>query len=143
MARSTRFSAALHILAVLSVKSGVYVSSELIAKSVGTNSVVVRRLLAMLQQAGFVATQAGVQGGARLNIDPAMITLLDVYDAVEEESVFRVHDPAPECPVACTVKADVNRLLEKAEEKMKLELKKTRLSRITQSAVEEYQRTRE
>lgn len=41
-------------------------------------------------------------GGFELNRDPAQITLADVYFAVEDETVFRMHktDCQSHCPVA-------------------------------------------
>jgi DNA-binding IscR family transcriptional regulator len=124
---------------MLALKPQEYFSSELIARSVGTNSVVVRRLLARLQKAGFVACQAGVHGGAKLNVDPRDVTLLNVFDSVEQGGLFRVHSPHPECPVACSVKEDVHAALAQAEKGMRSELSRVRLSRITRRAKREYQ----
>ena len=138
MSRSTRFPAAVHILTLLAIKNDENCSSEWIAKSVGTNAVVVRRIIGMLQEAGMVTSQAGSQGGARLAIEPEKVTLRDIYDAVEEQSVFCMHDPHPKCPVACSVKDQVNGLIEKAEDKMKSELGRTRLSAIAKPAITQY-----
>ncbi len=138
MARSTRFPAAIHILTLLSLKPGDYLSSELIAKGLGTNAVVVRRIIGLLKEAGFVASQAGSQGGATLVVDPDKITLRDIYDAVEDQSVFCMHDPHPQCPVACCVKEQVNQLIEGAEEKMLADLSRTKLSSITKPAQKQY-----
>ena len=91
MSRSTRFPAAVHILTLLALKKGECCSSEWIAKSVGTNAVVVRRIVGLLQEAGFVGSQAGSQGGAFLIVEPSKITLKDIYDAVEQQSVFCMH----------------------------------------------------
>ena len=137
MSRSTRFPAAIHILTLLAIKRGEYLSSEWIAKSVGTNAVVVRRIVGLLQEAGFVASQAGSQGGATLIVEPSSITLRDIYDAVEEQSVFCMHDPHPKCPVACSVKEQVNALIDQAEEKMLADLGRTKLSTITKPALEQ------
>ena len=138
MARSTRFPAAVHILTLLAVKDGERCSSEWIAKSLGTNAVVVRRIIGLLQEAGFVNSQAGSQGGAMLVAQSEKLTLKDIYEAVEDQSIFCMHDPHPKCPVACCVKNQVNALLDGAEEKMKAELARTRLSRITRPAIQQY-----
>ena len=139
MSRSTRFPAAIHILTLLALKKGEYCSSEMIAKSVGTNAVVVRRIVGLLQEAGLVCSQAGSQGGAMLVCKPEKTTLREIYDAVEEQSVFCMHEPHPNCPVACCVKDQVNELVDRAEEKMKAELGRTRLSSIIKPAIAEYQ----
>ena len=138
MARSTRFPAAVHILTLLAIKKGENCSSEWIAKSLGTNAVVVRRIVGLLQEAGIVTSQAGSRGGAMLAVQPEKLTLKDIYDAVEDQSIFCMHDPHPKCPVACCVKDQVNELLDSAEEKMKAELARTRLSKITKPAIEQY-----
>ena len=111
MAPSTRFPAAIHILTLLAIKKGQCCSSEWMAKSLGTNAVVVRRIVGMLQDAGIVTSQAGSQGGTMLAVEPETVNLKDIYDAVEDESVFCMHDPHPKCPVACSVKNQVNDLL--------------------------------
>ena len=138
MAQSTRFPAAIHILTLLAIKKGEYCSSEMIAKSLGTNAVVVRRIIGLLQEAEIVTSQAGSQGGAMLVVAPEKLTLKDIYDAVEEKSIFCMHAPHPKCPVACCVKEQVHELLDTAEEKMKADLARTRLSKITKPAIEQY-----
>jgi len=139
MTRSTRFPAAIHILTLLAIKKGQCCSSEWVAKSLGTNAVVVRRIVGLLQEAGFVTSHAGSQGGAMLAVEPENLTLRDIYDAVEDESVFCMHDPHPKCPVACCVKQRVNDLINGAEDKMKAELARTKLSSITKPAMVEFQ----
>ena len=127
-------------MTLLAVKQGECCSSEWVAKSLGTNAVVVRRIMLLLQNAGFLTSQAGSHGGAMLSVDPEAITLRDIYDAVEEESVFCMHDPYPKCPVACCVKQQLSGLVIGAEEKMKSELARTKLSTITKPALTEYLR---
>ena len=81
MSRATRFSVAVHALALVERFAGdPRLNSEMIATSVGTNASFVRRVLAMLGHAGLVKSSAGV-AGARLARTPAKITLLDVYRA--------------------------------------------------------------
>jgi Rrf2 family protein len=139
MSRSTRFPTAIHILTLLAVKKGEHCSSEWISKSVGTNAVVVRRIVGLLQQAGFVTSQTGSQGGTMLAVKPETVTLLDIYEAVEYQSVFCLHDPHPRCVVACCVKEQVNELVTRAETKMKAELARTKLSSIAKAAIAQYQ----
>jgi DNA-binding IscR family transcriptional regulator len=125
---------------MLALEPNEYFSSERIAKSVCTNSVVVRRLLTKLQTAGWVTCQAGVHGGARLNVNPRELTLLQVFDCVESGALFRVHASHPECPVACSVQVQLQQALERAEQGMRAELARVPLSRVTQRAKHEYQR---
>ena len=77
----TRLAVAAYILAILSLLEEEVVSSELLARSVNTNPVVVRRLVSLLNKAGLVEVRRG-RGGAALNRSPEAISLLDVYKAV-------------------------------------------------------------
>jgi Rrf2 family protein len=103
MLSSSRFIVAVHAMSVLARFTGKGpVCSAVVAESVHTNPVVIRRLMSELEKAQLVKSVAGRSGGFELNRDPSAITLADVYFAVEDESVFRMHktDPNSECPVA-------------------------------------------
>lgn len=103
MLSSSRFIVAVHAMSVLARFAGKGpVCSAAVAESVHTNPVVIRRLMTELEKAALVRSVAGRSGGFELNRDAASITLADVYFAVEDESVFRMHktDPNSECPVA-------------------------------------------
>ena len=101
MAASCRFAFAVHILAVLARRRPEPVTSDLLARSVNTNPVVVRRLLSKLRRAGFVSTQTGAGGGATLERRPEEIPLDAVYRTFEPISWVskHPHEPNPECPV--------------------------------------------
>ncbi len=81
MNNDTRLSVAIHILALLSFSGDEPQTSELLARSVNTNPVVVRRLLSKLKKAGLIDVQRGA-GGSTLHREPESITLLDVHKAV-------------------------------------------------------------
>ena len=72
---------AVHVLAVLAYKEGEAVTSGLLASSVNTNPVVIRRLLLALQAAGFIETRKGAGLGSRLARAPGRISLAEVYRA--------------------------------------------------------------
>ena len=131
MRKSTRFPAAVHIMTMLAARPDQYMSSEIIAGSLDTNRVVVRRLLAQLADAGLVSSQAGVFGGAKLELDPADITLLDIYEAVEPESLFRFHSPQANCPVAICVTEDLQKVFEDAESAMEQRLADKTLAQVS------------
>jgi len=105
MSRTTRFSVAVHVLALIGLVGG-RMSSQGMAKSVGTNASFIRRLLAMLGEAGLVTASAGV-AGAKLGKEARAITLLDVYRAVAMEDKHRlaIHSrPNPACFVGRGIK---------------------------------------
>ncbi|CAJ1192815.1 Rrf2 family transcriptional regulator [Companilactobacillus crustorum] len=79
---STRFSDSVHILAFLEIHQNQKLSSELIANSLKTSPVVVRRLMSNLRQAGLIDTKRG-SAEPKLSKGPDEITLLDIYLTVE------------------------------------------------------------
>jgi Rrf2 family protein len=86
MANNTRFATGLHALVLLTREPGKLQSSETIALKLNTNPVVIRRILAQLQEAGLVRNHKGPSGGSELIRPAAKVTLGDVY---------RVTDPGP------------------------------------------------
>lgn len=135
MRKSTRFPAAVHILTMLAAIEDEYLSSDIIARSMDTNRVVVRRLIASLAEAGFVSSQAGVFGGARLEVSPSEVTLLDIYRAVEEEGLFRFHTPHPRCKVGECVLSDLQAAINKAESEFEKQLSRTKLSDVASRGI--------
>jgi len=118
MLSSSKFVVALHILAVLAhQKTKAPVCSKLIAQSVGTNPVVIRRLMTALEEAGLVASHAGRHGGFSLARPPQAISLADVYRAVEDTTLFKPHTSPPNsaCPVGARIEAALARPLAAAE----------------------------
>ncbi len=110
MRMNTRFSVAMHAMTLIALNEIKYgdrpVTSEIMARSINTNPVVIRRLIAMLKKAGLVEVRAGV-GGAALKRAPEDITLLDIYNAVKtpgDDTLFDVHKhPNKECYVGAYI----------------------------------------
>ncbi len=140
MTKSTRFPVAVHILTFLSAYPGEYVSSEAIALSVATNPVAVRKILGMLVKAGFVSSLAGSKGGARLESDPKKLSLLDIYQAVEQKEVFQMHIPHPNCPLAKGVKVDLQQVFDAAQTAMEQQLAEKTLQDVAQQAVLDFKK---
>jgi Rrf2 family protein len=124
-----------HVLAVLAYKEGEAVTSALLAGSVNTNPVVIRRLLRLLQAAGFIETHKGAGAGSRLNRAPGHITLADVYQAVETDEPFAAHAKRPNqsCPVGNCIQAALEKVFASAEAALQQELAKTTLADILES----------
>lgn len=139
---STRFTIALHILTLLASRREEPLTSEFIAGSVNTNPVVIRRLLGLLRQSGFVSSQPGNGGGWQLVLEPERITLLDVRTAVNEGSPFTMHSQPPNqaCPVGRNIQAALTQVYERAEHAMDAELARTTVRALVQS-VQAHQRT--
>jgi Rrf2 family protein len=138
MLSSSRFIVAIHALSVLTRFSGKGpVCSAHVAESVHTNPVVIRRLMTELEKAGLVRSVAGRSGGFELNRDPAKITLADIYFAVEDESVFRMHktDPNSDCPVAAQLGRVLSTPLRAAECALHTSLAKTSIRDVATAIV--------
>jgi Rrf2 family protein len=107
---TSRFTMALHALGMIAWEGerspGQPVTSETLARSINTNPVVVRRVLADLRRAGLVETRRGVGGGVVLAKPASRISLRLVWEALEgREQLFGRHPsgPNPRCPVGCCV----------------------------------------
>jgi Rrf2 family protein len=114
---NSRFSIAVHILTLLASMPDERVTSELIAGSVGTNPVVIRRQLALLRKAKLVESKAARGGGWVLARKPQSIKLSEVRDALGEEASFRMHrnDPSPNCVVGQNVRQALEAVYQDAE----------------------------
>ncbi len=86
MSDSQRFPVAAHTLAYLAHRNAYSreqaVSSSVLAASIPTNPVVIRRMTTQLAKAGLLATCSGVSGGAWLLKKPEHIKLDEVLKAV-------------------------------------------------------------
>jgi Rrf2 family protein len=135
---SCRFAFAVHILAVLAYKRGEDVTSDLLAGSVNTNAVVIRRILCDLRHAGIVVTQLGAGGGARLARQPEQITLREVYDAVERRASFSLHrqPPDPRCPVGGRIEEVLRGIFSTAQEALERELAEHSVAELLESVME-------
>jgi len=95
---------AVHALAWMALaqrRGHTVLTSDQVAASVNTNPVIIRRSLGDLGRAGLVRVRHGAGAGWSLARAPEEITLLEVYDAVGQESPFGMHHTEPnlECPV--------------------------------------------
>lgn len=133
MLSSSRFIVAIHALSVLARSWGKGpVCSNAIASSVHTNPVVIRRLMSELEKSAIVKSTAGRTGGFELGRVATAISLADVYQAVEDKSVFRMHklDPNAQCPIAAQLKNVLAKPLGAAEAAMSEALAKTSLDDV-------------
>ena len=85
MRYSYKFSDAIHLLAYLVVYRDGDRSSKAIANSIEANPSAVRKLMADLRQAGLLVTQTG-RAQPTLAKDPATISLLDIYQALQSRA---------------------------------------------------------
>jgi DNA-binding IscR family transcriptional regulator len=141
---NTRFSVAVHAMTLIALNSIKYgedhaTTSEIMALSINTNPVVIRRIIPMLKKAGLVEVKAGV-GGAALKRTPKDITLLDIYNAVknsEDDALFEVHkNPNPKCYVGVHILDAIASPLQDAQKAMEDRLAAYTLREVIDPIVE-------
>ena len=99
-----------------------------IAHKLDTNPVVVRRVLASLQQAKLIESQKGPTGGSRLLKSPKAITLADVYKAVETGSLF--HTPNVRATAAVRVNSALHKIFSSSMIALLDDFEKTSLAQV-------------
>lgn len=132
MRTSCRFAMAVHVLAVLAYKEGDRVTSALLAASINTNPVIVRRLLLALQRAKLVETGKGAGSGSRLSRSPGRINLAQIYRAVEDSEPFATPSRKPNaaCPVGHCIRRTLDKVFASAESALERDLEKTTLAGV-------------
>lgn len=113
---SSRFTMAIHMFLCIDTFTDHKMTSDFMAASIGTNPVIIRKLLQQLKAAGLIEVQRGT-GGVKITRPLEKITFLDIYKAVEctpDEQLFHFHEnPNPQCPVGNNIhKVLDNRLLQ-------------------------------
>ena len=128
---SSRFTIALHIFACTQTFKKQKITSDFLAASIGTNPVIIRRILSQLAGAGLLKVGRG-RGGITLTKPPAEISFLDVYQAIEpleEGDLFRFHEhPSPDCPVGRNIHPLLDGKLEAIQGAMEKEMKRYTLA---------------
>ncbi|RTE09971.1 Rrf2 family transcriptional regulator [Paenibacillus whitsoniae] len=137
---SSRFSIGVHILSLLAIHPTEHHTSEWIAGSVGTNPVIIRKVLGYLKKAGLVNVRAG-SGGATLARSLEEVTLLDVFhavDVVEEGKLFHLHEqPNPACEVGANIEQVLRLLLVKAQSAMEGVLREITMKELVEVLAQE------
>ena len=114
---NSRFSLAVHILCLLASVPEERLTSEYIATNIGTNAVVIRRLLANLRRFGLVTSKSAGGGGWMLAHPATAITLDQVRQAMAEGEAAKIHknSPHPACPVGKGVRQTLIDLYHQAD----------------------------
>ncbi|KMK68305.1 Rrf2 family transcriptional regulator [Puniceibacterium sp. IMCC21224] len=133
MRQDTRLSRLLHVLLHMSEHDGPMTSQQ-IADMLATNPVVVRRIMAGLREAGYVAAERGHGGGWTLTRTPSEITLRDVYQCLGSPDLFAfgLSNPDPQCLVERSVNATIRETVENATQAILARFGDIRLSDIEQ-----------
>jgi DNA-binding IscR family transcriptional regulator len=108
MKRNSRLSGVLHVLLHMAEHEGP-LTSEMLAKPMGTNPVVIRRIMAGLRDQGYVQSGKGHGGGWTLACDLSKVTLRDIYAALGSPSVLAMGNRAE--TAGCVIEQAVNATL--------------------------------
>ncbi len=140
---SGRFAMAAHALAVLA-RAGEGRPSALLASSVNTHAVFMRRILRDLVSAGLVEAREGRSGGYRLTRPARRITLADVYRAVEPGGPLAPSPSEPDgcCPVGAGMRAAFAATARAAQRGLLEALADRTVADLARSAVREGKRRR-
>ncbi len=92
-------------------------TSDVLAKCLGTNPAVVRRTMGRLRNAGIVAAERGHGGGWRISTDLSTLTPRQLHDALGEPVIFAIgnRNETPDCLVEQTVNAALDSSFMEAE----------------------------
>lgn len=108
MNRDTRLSDVLHVLLHMDQEDAP-LTSEVLARGMGTNPAVFRRTMAGLREAGLVRSGKGHGGGWQLARPLGQITLLEVYEALGRPNLFAIGNRSEQGP--CLVERNVNAVM--------------------------------
>lgn len=116
MKRDSRLSSVLHALLHMAEQDGP-ITSETLARCLGTNPVVVRRTMGYLREAGIVTSERGHAGGWRIHADLGSVTLRQLHEALGESAMFAIGNrhETPECLVEQAVNAALKDTFAEAE----------------------------
>ena len=122
---SSRFTMAIHMFACIDTFTEQKMTSDFMAGSIGTNPVIVRKILQQLKAAGLVEVSRGT-GGVTITKPLEEITFLDIYRAVEctpDEELFHFHEnPNSRCPVGRNIHHVLDDKLVRVQSAMEKEL---------------------
>lgn len=92
-------------------------TSDVLAKAMDTNPVVIRRILSGLREQGYVRSEKGHGGGWTLACDLSRVTLRDIHDALGGPGLLAIGNrtEAPGCLVEQAVNAALDNTFREAE----------------------------
>ncbi|HEX3350639.1 MAG TPA: Rrf2 family transcriptional regulator [Acetobacteraceae bacterium] len=135
MAANTRLASAAQILCVIAYSGPAGTNAEIIARSLRTNPVVVRRLVKCMARDGLVEVRPGKDGGVQLAREPREITLDQIYKAVEDDAgVFAMRPRGnPGCPVDARMKDLLTPIFGAADKAVERTLRQTTLASLVKA----------
>ncbi|GAA6236522.1 Rrf2 family transcriptional regulator [Apilactobacillus micheneri] len=138
MKYSHKLSDAIHVLTYIGISnSSTDLSSRAIASSIDSNPSLVRRLMATLSNAGLINSTPG-KISLELSRPAKDISLLDVYNAIEEPELLHV-DPKTnlKCIVGANIQATLSHAYDKVQQKAEQEMNNINIQEIVDGILAE------
>jgi len=116
MRRDSRLSGVLHVLLHMAEHPGPC-TSDVLARAMDTNPVVIRRLMSGLRDRGYVQSEKGHGGGWTIACDLNKVTLQDIYEALGKPELLAIGNRTeePGCLVEQAVNAALGKTFDEAE----------------------------
>jgi Rrf2 family transcriptional repressor of oqxAB len=130
------FAIAVHVLALLARSPEGY-PSALLASSVNTHAVFLRKVVARLVRAGLVDAKEGRDGGYHLARPADRITLADVYRVMRADGPLPPSpaDPNPQCEVGSGMRAALGEVAAQTEAQLLTDLAQHSIAELSERAV--------
>ncbi len=92
-------------------------TSDMLARAMDTNPVVIRRLMSGLRDRGYVQSEKGHGGGWTIACDLSAVTLQDIYEALGRPELLAIGNRTdePGCLVEQAVNSALGRTFDEAE----------------------------
>jgi len=131
MKKDSRLSGVLHVLLHMAERSAP-ATSEMLAKAMDTNPVVIRRIMAGLRDQGYVRSEKGHGGGWTLGCDLSKVTLRNIYTALGRPVLIAMGNrtETPRCLVEQSVNAALEQAFQDAESLLLSRLGETTLAML-------------
>lgn len=130
MQHDTSFTTAIHVCVYLERSGGRLVNSNELAASIGTNPVVVRRIVARLKEFGIIKVKVGLGGGYLLGRIASNISLWDIYLAVRKDNPFKLRSSNGDDLIANTLQHALEEVFADTEYAMKKPLGNTTVRQV-------------
>jgi len=132
MRRDSRLSGVLHVLLHMAEQKRP-VTSEVLARMLTTNPVVIRRIMAGLRKQGYVQSEKGHGGGWTLACNLSKVTLYDIYSALGSPALLAIGNRmgTPNCLVEQAVNASLEHAFHDAEKLLLSRLRKITLAKLS------------
>lgn len=130
MALNTRFATSISALVLLASEPDKVHTSAEVARSLNTNSVVVRRVFLQLAEAELIVSHKGPSGGSKLARPAKEITLRDIHRAIHTHGML----PPPSLPRTPGLQSTLKGVFKDALRAFEKELGQTTLSQLMKKA---------